>query len=48
MKKTITMLMAGESPEFGAFGEGDELTVDAETAQLLNDRGIAKIKTEED
>jgi hypothetical protein len=38
----ITFLQSGESPDFGAFAEGDEKDLDGSTAQVLKDRGVVE------
>jgi len=40
----VIFLQSGESPDFGAVLEGEERDLDEETAKVLKERGVVKLK----
>ena len=45
---SVTFLQSGESPEFGAFVEGEKKTLPRRAAETLISRGVATTATKED
>jgi hypothetical protein len=48
MKVKAKFLQSGESPDFGPFKEGDDLSLDLSTARTLKKRGVVSFEDPSD